>query len=261
MQHNRRFLSVLLIALSALLLWSCDASKKVPYFKDVTDTMKTTALIPELQYEEPTIMPMDVLQVTVQTLDAKTGEIFAQSGKTATESSLLGYQVDKDGEIELPILGRLHVGGLTTKEARELIREKATKYYKDPAVNVRFLSNYIMVLGDVPRAGRLTMISEKMSVMDAIGMAGDLPLTARKDNILLIREQDGKKLFVTFDLNSSKVFQSPYYYLRSGDILYVSAYKSKQRTVTADLSRDRYLTYITSFIYIFLTVYTLARVK
>jgi polysaccharide export outer membrane protein len=249
------------MVLVSCILWSCDTSKKTPYFKDVTDTLKTSAVVAEMTYTEPQIQPHDILQVTVQTIDSKTGDIFAQSGKVAAEGTSLGYQVDNSGVIELPILGKVEVGGLTLVQARELIREKAKKYYVDPAVNVRFLNYYILVYGDVPHPGKINLVNEKINIMEAIGMAGDIPLTSRKDNVVLIREENGHKLFVSLNLNSSKIFQSPYYYLRSGDMLYVSPTKAKARQVTADLSRDRYLTYTTSLIYIFLTIYTFTRVK
>jgi polysaccharide export outer membrane protein len=250
-----------IILISGCFLGSCDYSKKVPYFRDITDTIRTSATIPELGYTEPVIQPNDILQVTVQTIDSKTGEIFAQSGKTSAEGSTMGYQVDKMGEIELPILNRVHVSGLTLFQARELIREKAKQYYVDPAVNVRFLSNYVILLGEVGHPGKFVMPNEKVSIMDAIGMAGDLPMTARRDNVLLIREENGQKLFITLDLNSSRIFQSPYYYLRSGDILYVRPFRSRARQATADVTGDRYIAYTTSFIYIFLTIYTLTRLK
>ena len=267
---NRISGAFFLFLLAVIILASCDTSRHVPYFKDVTDSLHTSAVVNEFHYSEPTIQPNDVLQVSVQTIDPKTSEIFSQAGKSAVEGGMStggiggagsqsGYQVDKDGNIELPIAGRVHVGGLTIIEARDKIKELVSKYYIDPAVNVRFLNFYITILGDVTRPGRYSIINEKVSLLDALGMAGDLSLTARRDNILLIREDNGSKLFVRLDINSSKIFESPYYYLRSGDALYVQPNKAKARGATVDMTRDRYLTYISTSISIILAIITLAK--
>lgn len=267
---NRILGALFLFVVATTIFTSCDTSRHVPYFKDVTDSLHTRAVVNEFRYSEPTIQPNDVLQVSVQTIDPKTSEIFSQAGKAVVEGGMStggtsgmanqsGFQVDKDGNIELPIAGRLHVGGLTIMEARDKIKELVSKYYIDPAVNVRFLNFYITILGDVNRPGRYTIINEKVSLLDALGMAGDLAITARRDNILLIREENNSKLFVRLDINSSKIFESPYYYLRTGDALYVQPNKAKARSATVDMTSSRYLTYISTGITIILSIITLAK--
>eukprot|EP01012_Entosiphon_sulcatum_P031666 TRINITY_DN40357_c0_g1_i1.p1 TRINITY_DN40357_c0_g1~~TRINITY_DN40357_c0_g1_i1.p1 ORF type:complete len:185 (+),score=17.36 TRINITY_DN40357_c0_g1_i1:59-556(+) len=161
--------------------------------------------------------------------------------------------------IEVPLVGRVNVLGQTTTEAKETIRSKASQYYVNPIVNVRFLNFYINVLGNVTRPGKYTVADEKTSILDAIAIAGDLSITGKRDNVLLIREENGEKRFIRFNLNSTEIFKSPYYYMRSGDIVYVEQGKAKSRTGTTDTSKDRYITLTTSIISLFAVMYTLFR--
>ncbi len=159
--------------------------------------------------------------------------------------------------IEVPLVGIVSVLGQTTTEAKETIRKKASTYYVNPIVNVRFLNFYINVLGDVTRPGKYIVNDEKTSILDAIAIAGDLSVTGKRDNVLLIREENGQKRFIRFNLNSTELFKSPYYYMRSGDVLYVEQGKAKARTGTTDTSKDRYITLTTSVLSLFVVLYTL----
>ena len=225
---------LLLIFLSYLLSASCVSTKRVVYFSDLPDTISSSAPVVMTQiatFVDPKIESSDNLAVTIQTItqNDKTNAPIT-SNTTSTFNALNGFLVDRSGYIELPLIGFVKVAGLTTSEARELVKQKAKEFYKDPVVNVRIANFDITVLGDVTKPGILTLPSEKTTILDVIAMSGDLSLTARRDNILLVRTENNEKKFVRFDMRSTKIFQSPYYYIKQRDIVYVEPNKSKVQT-------------------------------
>ena len=236
-----------IVILAGIIMTSCGNSKKIIYFKDVQDVPHTTNTIP---FEDMRIRPGDILSISVQTIDPKSTELFAGTGPAAVggTSNASGYVVDKEGYIEMPLVGKVKVEGQTLSGAREQIREAARVYYKDPIVNVRIVNFQVTVMGEVNRPGTLTIINEKTSILDVIGLAGDLTVYGRRENILLVREENGKKIFARLDLNSSKIFESPYYYVRTGDYIYVEPNTVKARTATIDYSRDRFLSYAATLV-------------
>ncbi len=155
-----------------------------------------------------------------------------------------GFLVDRDGNIELPLVKKIKVAGFTTSQAKEAIRQKAAIYYKEPVVNVRFANFYISILGEVNRPAQYTIPNEKATVLDAIALAGDMTVYGRRENVLLIRELDGKKYATRFNLNSSQVFENPYFYLRQGDVIYVEP--NKARASVNDVRTVRNIGIITS---------------
>lgn len=238
-----RFFLILSVGVG-LFLTSCNTAKKVPYFHNISDSVNTVSRVPHGSFAEPRIAPKDILQVHIQTIDPQTHNVFNQNSTTETVGfqQTTGYLVDKEGYIELPVVGRLKVEGLTTTEAKKVIREKAGRYYKEPVVNVRFSNFYVTLLGEVANPGRYIVTNEKVSVIDALGMAGDMTVYGRRDNIMLIREENGEKIFVRYNMNDTEFLNSPYFYLNSGDVLYIEPNKAKSRTATTDVSKDRYFT-------------------
>ncbi|HVW99346.1 MAG TPA: polysaccharide biosynthesis/export family protein, partial [Candidatus Babeliaceae bacterium] len=152
--------------------------------------------------------------------------------------------VDKNGYVDIPLAGKIKVGGLTTSEARDAITKVATTYFVNPVVNVRIINFKVTVIGEVMRPGQYTIQDEKASILDAIGMAGDLTIFAKRENVLLIRTVNNDKEFIRFDLNSSDLFKSPYFYLKQGDVIYVEPNKSK--AATTDAAQARNISVITS---------------
>ncbi len=218
--------SFLLLFISYISLFSCVSVKKSIYFNDLPDTMSTPYLINHTtKYVDPKIESNDILSINIQTVAQSIGN--AGSNTSGTFNALNGNLVDKNGYIELALIGFVKVAGLTTTEARELIKQKAKEFYNDPVVNVRIANFDISVLGDVQKPGTINSPSEKVSILDAIALSGDLPLTAKRNNILLIRTEGDEKKFVRLDLNSDKIFQSPYFYLKQRDVIYVQPNKYK----------------------------------
>lgn len=244
------------LALFPVILLSCSSAKKVPYFIDIADSTKNEYTLKEHNYVEPVIQVNDQLYVTVQTIDTKLGGEATTTGANINDKGNT-FIVDKNGMIEVPLVGRVNVLGQTSTEAKETIRNRAQQFFVNPIVNVRFMNFYINILGDVARPGRYLVTDEKTSIIDAIAIAGDLNITGKRDNILLVREENGQKKFIRFDINSTEIFKSPYYFLRSGDYIYVQQSKAKARSGTFDTSRDRYISITTSLVSLFAVLYTI----
>jgi len=227
--------AVLIFLLTLFSLSSCMVSKKSVYFRDVP--LGSTASIALAQFEEPIIQSDDLLSITIQTIDpaatAAVNQVSAMPAVGASSASSMGNQliqgflVDKDGNVTIPMLGTIKLAGLTSYEARKLITEKASKYFNNPSVQVRFANFKITVIGEVARPATYTVPNEKVTLLDAIGLAGDLTIYGKRENVMLIRERNGEKEFVRFDLNSYDTFQSPYFYLQQNDVIYVEPGKGK----------------------------------
>ncbi|WP_312716623.1 polysaccharide biosynthesis/export family protein [Sphingobacterium multivorum] len=218
-----------------LALSSCSV-KKIVYFNDLqADSLRIVR--DAAAFAEPTIQSDDILSVTIQTLDPTSSSIVNQSevvqaigaSSAATVGSQLitGFLVDKEGYIQMTLLGKVQVRGLTTYQARERISSLASQYYKNPTVHVRFANFKITVLGEVTRPATYTVPNEKVTVLDALGLAGDLTIYGKRENVLLVRDNIGQKELVRLNLNNSEVFKSPYFYLRQNDVLYVEPGKGK----------------------------------
>lgn len=234
---------------------ACNNYKNISYLKDIKDTINNVPIATlKTVYSDPKIQPNDILQVTVQTLDPQTNNILAganssvasaqSTASTTSQPSIPGYMVDKNGNILLPLIGMVKVSGLTTAEARDQISEKVARFYKEPVVNVRLANFSITVLGEVNHPSTYIVPNEKVSILDALGMAGDLTIYGKRENVLLIRDENGDKKFVRFNINSSDIFSSQYFYLRQGDLVYVEPAKSK--AASTDMARTRNYTLIAS---------------
>lgn len=243
-------LIALFIVVTSFVFSSCTEYKDVPYFTDVSDHAKDS-LLTTSEFKDPVINPDDILSVNIVTIDPTTAAPVNQSTTMAvstqvngTPTMVPGLLVDKNGNITLPIIGSVKVAGLTTFEARDLIKQKASQYFKDPDVQVRFANFTITVLGEVTHPATFTVPSEKVSILDAIGMAGDLTIYGMRNNVLVIREVDGKKVANRLNLNSAEIFNSPFFYLKQNDVVYVQP--NKQKAIAADASRTRTLTVLAS---------------
>ena len=218
--------------ITIFLLASCQSYKKVPYLQDV-EVVEQTAQQENLY--DAKIMPKDLLTIVVSCTSPELAVPFnltvaspvsVATGNTqlTTQPVLQPYLVDNEGKINFPVLGELKVGGLTKKEAEQLIIEKLKPYIKEtPIVTVRMVNYKISVLGEVARPGTFTINNEKVNLLEALAMAGDMTVWGLRDNVKLIREgADGKQQIITLDLNSAETILSPYYWLQQNDIVYVT---------------------------------------
>ena len=221
-------ISLLMFFVFGGIFTSCLSPKKIVYLGDVPDSVANGTPVgytEATKYVDPVILPNDILSVAVQTMDQNEGNAPLSSTGSAVFNPLAGFLVDKNGNIEMSLIGFVKVGGLTTAEARELIKEKAKEFYKEPVINVRIANFDVYFLGNINHAGNITIPSEKVNILEAISLAGDLPLTAKRNNILLIRTEGEQKKFVRFNLLSTDIFHSPYFYLRQRDVIYVEPSK------------------------------------
>ncbi len=231
-----------LISFAAIILWfsaleGCTSAKKLVYFQGVT-SREDTVVIPEPFV--PTIRKGDVLSIQVSSLNAEASAYFnptavADGNPTSTPTNPLirtsGYLVDTDGTIKLPLVGQLSVVDLTKAKASELIGSKLKNYLKEPTVSVRNLNFRISVLGEVARPALFTIPNEQVTLPEALGLAGDLTIYGRRDNVLIIREEGNQRVFARLDLTRRDAFKSPYYSLHPNDIVYVEPGKVRVTSV------------------------------
>ncbi len=230
---KRNFKIVFFLFLYQVLISSCADVKKSVYFSEQRDTTITSKSEPPLTY----IQPNDLLSIAVSSLNPEATAIFNTPNNSYVSSSSAsglnlqspGYLVNSDGNIQFPVIGNIKVSGLTTTQLKDMITKSllSKKLLVDPVVVVRQLNFKVSVLGEVGHPTVINVPSEKISLLEALGLAGDITVYGRKDNVLLIREENGKKILRHLNLNSSQLFYSPYYYLKSNDIIYVEASKAK----------------------------------
>ena len=221
-----------------LLMGSCKSAKQVAYFQN----LDSVSLAASKGLYDAHIMPKDLLTITVVTSDPTTSKPFnlaiqntlGTDGRLgSTTGSLLQYLVDNDGNIQFPIVGSLHVAGLTKNECQDLIKSKVKPYLaesENPVVTVSMSSYRVTVAGEVTRPSVVPVSTEKMSVLEALAQAGDLTIYGRRDNVLLIREDaNGQKEAHRLNLNDANIINSPYYYVQQNDYIYVEPNKTKAK--------------------------------
>jgi len=212
-----------LILLSTLA--SCVSKKQILYLQDI----EKMAANSEAMFSTPVIQPNDVLSISVTAFDMEAAAPFnlimpARTVQEATNSSsreLQGYLVSQEGTIEFPVLGTIKVGGLSRQELIEKMKKEIQLYIKDPIVNVS-ISNYkVTVLGEVARPGTYNIPDERITLLEALGRAGDLTIYGKRTQIILLREQEGVKTHTILDITKSDFLNSPYYFLKQNDVIYV----------------------------------------
>lgn len=228
---------LLVLAASVVALCGCTSSKQILYFQDI-DSRELGKLTNEY---EAIIKKDDRLAILVsgadKTVTAPYNLTISEIGQTSTstdpERSTLSYLVDSEGNIEFPILGKIHVEGMTRNQLVEYLTQEIGRDVKDPIVYVSFRNYKITVMGEVRSPGTYTFDSEKVNILQALGRAGDLNLTAKRDDIILLREVDGVQTHQVINLKSSDILESPYFYLQQNDVIYVPASPIRIASATA----------------------------
>lgn len=231
--YNMRLFSkfgIALVMFSLMILSSCGSRKDMVYFQQDSTQINTV-------YEQyiPKIQQNDILTIVVTAADPKVTAPFnplsTMTSSNMTQAVDLAlrptYTVDEKGEITLPMLGKVHIEGLTRLEAIEKIRSELSQYIKDPGVNMNFNNFRISVLGEVARPGSFIMPTERVTVLEALGMAGDMTIRGIRENVTLIREANGQKTMHRLDLTKKETLNSPYYYLVQNDVIYVEPNKAQ----------------------------------
>lgn len=262
----------LLVVAAAVLLASCGTQKKsILYLQDAVADQPETIVN---QYELK-IKPSDILGVTVNSRYAELAAPFnlssitfqnATTGK-ATGNQAQGQVVDDAGFISMPVLGKIKAAGLTRSELAADIEQRLITggHIKDPVVNIQFLNFKINVLGEVSRPGEFAINSDRVTLFDALSMAGDITDYGVKERITVIREQNGQRTIAYLDATSTDVFKSPYYYLQQNDIIIVDPDEIKQANANVNQKGRNTLSTVTSILSILVTVtsltLTLTRLK
>ena len=228
---NTKILNYLLLCTTTLLM-ACSAPKEILYLQDIS-------LIKEESIDknyEVIIHKDDLLAIIVNSKDPELALPFNMplisyqiGSQNVGQQRLVGYLVNQDGNIDFPILGEIHVEGLTRMQVTELIKKRliSEELIKDPIVTVQFLNFKVSVIGEVGRPGTFDISGDRITLLEALSMAGDLTIYGRRDRVAVIREKDGKRSILYHDLRSSDIFQSPCYYLQQNDIVYVEPNKAK----------------------------------
>lgn len=221
---------VILFLEGLIILSSCGSSKKVVYLQDADVNMRVKT---EIEYKT-VIHPDDLLSIVVSCDDLESAVPFNTPmiglGREVTSSSQQiprGYLVDKAGEIDFPVLGKLKVEGISRNELSEMLKEKLSLYLKNPIVTIQFQNFKVTVLGEVKNPGCYQVSSERVSLLDALGMAGDLQINGKRKNVLIMREQGNEKVFARVDLTSSDYINTPFFYLQQNDVVYVEPNKGR----------------------------------
>jgi polysaccharide biosynthesis/export protein len=228
-----------------LLLVSC-SQRNLTYLSDLQGQATNTEVI--INNIEPKIQPNDLLDISITSLSAESNVLFnkgviqtgsgAGSSVSATKSD--GYLVDKNGFVTFPVLGKVQMAGLTKEEATKNLITGLSKYAREPIVNLKFLNFKITVIGEVNNPSSFNVPSEKINILEALGLAGDMTAYGRRENVLILREQDGQRTTTRVNLNTKEVLNSPYFYLRQNDIIYVEPDRVKAVQVSPARSNVQY---------------------
>jgi polysaccharide biosynthesis/export protein len=209
----------LLVILIAGTFHGCKSLKEeVVYFQDA----KNFETIVDTDSFTPRLKVNDIVSIYVSTYDMEASAPFNLIMNTGNSGQLIDYLVDIDGNIDFPVLGKVKLLGLTVDEAKELIKQKLSEgYLKDPIVNIRIQNFRVTILGAVNSPGTYPISGERVTIMEALGLAGDLNIKAKRDNILVVRDFNGTKTYTRVNLLNKEVFKSPVYFLTQNDVVYV----------------------------------------
>ncbi|WP_207533041.1 polysaccharide biosynthesis/export family protein [Desertivirga arenae] len=211
----------------ALCLTGCSASRNLVYFSDLNQKSEgNEVVVAEL---EPKIQKSDLLNISVTSSSLESNVLFTanvtESRKGNYEKE--GYRVNKNGEINFPVVGNVKLEGLTIDQAQKALTAQLGNYVKKPIVNVQFLNFKVTVIGEVNHPSTLQVNSDKITLLEALGMAGDMTAYGKRNNVLVIREMGDKRTMARLNLNKKETLTSPYFYLQQNDVVYVEPDKAK----------------------------------
>ena len=228
LKHSVIYIGIIIYIFNLI---SCTSTKKLIYLYDLKDTALENSMKAQITFEN-LIQKNDQLWITIGGSNALDLPILnsASGSSLAVNSSngaALGYFVEADGKIKVPYIGSVQAEGFTRLQLEKNLTELFKDYTKNPIVNVRFLNYSYSVIGEVNRGGKFNMVNERTTILEAITMAGDLTDLGKRDNILIIREVNGKRNFSRINLSSKDLFKSPFFYLKTNDVIYVEPVRAK----------------------------------
>ncbi len=224
MKRSFPFLALLIVISGA-----CSTKRNLVYFDDITDPSKLSSTRPDKF--EPTIQETDLLAININTQSPESNLLFAlnadQGGNLSEFYGKGGYKVNRNGEIDIPVIGVISVKGLTIEQAQQAVAQKLDRYVKNSVVKISYLNFRITVIGEVSKPSTFTLPDENVDLLQALGMAGDMTPYGKRENVLIIRNVDGERKMARVNLNKAEVLDSPFFYLKQNDVIYVEADKNK----------------------------------
>ena len=229
--------------MSMMLFVGCTSQKQIAYLQDLPEGYKHKGN----NVYAIKIRPDDMISIMVNSKDNELVQMlnlhlvsYMVSSEQKGQHQVLGYQVDADGQIDFPQLGTIKISGMTRSEVTKYIKNKLIEsgIIKDPVVTVQFLNFKVSVLGEVALPGVIRIVSDRMSIFDALSSVGDLTIYGQRENVKIIREIDGEKIVATVDLRSINILDSPFYYLQQNDVIYVEPNKAKAGSSKFNSNRE-----------------------
>lgn len=215
---------ILLIGLLAILS-SCASKGDVVYFQNAGSfetLVDKNSFTPKFKVD-------DLVSIHISTLDPEVSapfNLFRGAAEGGIRPEQVDYLIDKEGEIDFPVIGKIKIAGLSPEETRVLLRDRLSEYLRDPIINIRLKNFTVTVLGEVNRPGTYPINGERISILEALGFAGDLTIKGQRENVMVIRDFDGTKVYTRIDLTRKEALNSPVYYLTQNDLVYVEPNQS-----------------------------------
>ena len=225
----------ILLFLGTVILSSCASRKDVVYFQDTGNfetQVNANTFVSKFKVD-------DLVSIHVSSLNPEASapfNLFRGAAEGGFRAEQVDYLVDQAGEIDFPVVGKLKIEGLSPDELRGLVRDKLSDYLKDPIINIRLRNFTVTILGEVNRPGTYPVSGEQITILEALGLAGDLSIRGVRENVLVIRDFNGTKVYNRVDLTSKNMVKSPVYYLTQNDVVYVEPNKSGVRASSLDQS-------------------------
>ena len=243
------FCKNLIGAILLLFLGACSTSKEVVYFQDLRPGESELALTDPVEIK---IQPKDKLSILVNSQDLRLTNLFnlpivsqqiGMEGSSGSNRGVSGYTVDSKGNIDFPVLGEIHIAGMTREEVATYIKKELQSHdlIKDPVVTVEYMNLSIAVMGEVNNPGRFSIDKDNLTILDALSQAGDLTIYGKREKVLVLRQEEGKQRVYGVNLCSTEhLYTSPAYYLQQNDVVYVepNATKARQSTVNGNNVRS-----------------------
>ncbi len=217
---------ILFIAIYTCLATGCAPRRDLVYFSNLAKQTSDE----KLPSQEVKIQQNDLLSVSINSLNQESNVLFAVNTKAPSAENnykVEGYRVNKEGMINLPVVGNVRLEGLTIEQAQNTISRELDKYVKKPVVDIQLVNFKVTVIGEVNRPSNFTVQGDNINLLQALGMAGDMTVYGKRDNVLVIREQNGQRVMKRLNLNNQDVMNSPFFFLKQNDIVYVEPDKSK----------------------------------
>ncbi|MCK0147038.1 polysaccharide biosynthesis/export family protein [Arenibacter sp. F26102] len=233
MKHKSSVVFASLLIISLVLLSSCASKKEVVYFQNASNfetLVDKNSFTPKFKVD-------DLVSINVSTLDNQASvpfNLFTGVSEGGIRPEKVDYLIDQDGNINFPVIGKLKISGLSPEEVRLLLTEKLKDYLKDPIINIRLVNFTVTILGEVQRPGTYPVSGERITILEALGFAGDLTIKGIRKNVMVIRDFDGTKVYTRIDLTQKEAMNSPVYYLTQNDVVYVEPNQSAVTSSSLD---------------------------